>query len=72
MIVEYEQLQQLFGGTHPAEVAARMERANVRYILGKNGRPFATEAALNHSMGLPVGYSGSEPAPDHRPIVKVL
>lgn len=72
MIIEYEQLQQLFGGTHPAEVAARMERANVRYILGKNGRPFATEAALNHSMGVPVAYMPPGTAPDQRPTVKVL
>ncbi|MEZ5534429.1 MAG: hypothetical protein R3F02_02280 [Thiolinea sp.] len=72
MIIEYEQLQQLFGGAHPADVAARMERADVKFKLGKNGRPFTTEAALNHSMGLPVGQITPYNSPEQRPTIKVL
>ena len=72
MIIEYEQLQQQFGGSHPADVAARMERANVRFILGKGGRPFTTLSALNHSMGILIDQSLPDKAPDQRPTVKVL
>ena len=52
MIIGYDQLQQQFGGSSPAEVAARLKKAGVRYIPGKNGRPFTTEFALNSAMGL--------------------
>lgn len=72
MIIDYEQLKQQFGGSHPADVAARLERAGVRFILGKSGKPFTTETALNHSMGLPVGQHLPDKAPDQPLNIKAL
>ena len=52
MIVEYEKLKEVVGGTSIEDVAARLSQAGIPYIIGKRGRPFTTEDALNHTMGL--------------------
>jgi hypothetical protein len=52
MIVGYDQLQQQFGGSSPADLVVRLKKSGVRYLVGKNGRPFTTEFALNSAMGL--------------------
>jgi hypothetical protein len=62
-LVSYEQLQQHVGGASPADVCARLARANIRYITGPRGRPFTTEFALNAAMGLTSDTTTQE---DHR------
>jgi uncharacterized membrane protein YdjX (TVP38/TMEM64 family) len=52
MIIEYEKLKEVVGGTSIEDVAARLSQAGIPYIIGKRGRPFTTEDALNHTMGL--------------------
>jgi hypothetical protein len=58
MIVGYDQLQQQFGGSSPAELVVRLKKSGVRYLIGKNGRPFTTEFALNSAMGL-ISYASN-------------
>lgn len=70
MLIDYKELKHQFGGTHPAEVAARLERANVPFILGKMGRPFTTETALNHAMGITQQHQ--LPELEVSPTIKVL
>lgn len=52
MIITYQELKEIFGGTTAADVALRLKNANVGYILGKKGQPFTTEAALNKAIGI--------------------
>jgi hypothetical protein len=52
MIVEYEKLKEVVGGVSIEDVVVRLSRAGIPYIIGKRGRPFTTEDALNHTMGL--------------------
>lgn len=52
MIIEYEKLKEVVGGTSIENVVARLSQAGIPYIIGKRGRPFTTEDALNHTMGL--------------------
>jgi hypothetical protein len=52
MIVEYEKLKEVVGGVSIEDVVVRLCRAGIPYIIGKRGRPFTTEAALNHTMGI--------------------
>jgi len=54
-IVHYEELREIFGGQTIADLCARMEQREVRYILGKKGRPFTTTAAINAAMRLQPG-----------------
>lgn len=52
MIINYEQLKEIFGGHSQADLIARLSLANVKFLRGKRGRPFTTETALNQAMGL--------------------
>ena len=52
MIVPYEKLKEYFGGSSAADLVVRLKKAKVSYILGKRGKPFTTETALNKAMGL--------------------
>ena len=52
MIITFEQLQQSTGYNKPAEVANLLTRNNIKYLRGKNGRPFTTLDALNVALGI--------------------
>ena len=51
-IITFKQLQENFGGSSPADVVVRLEKMNVKFLIGKNNRPFTTEQALNYAMGI--------------------
>lgn len=51
-ILTYEELQGLFGGSSPADLAVRLQEAKVKFKRGFRGRPFTTVAAMNDSMGI--------------------
>lgn len=69
MIISYKTLQEHFGGNSIAEVTVNLQKANVKFLLGKGLRPFTTETALNHAMGL---IEGVESDVDRLPIVEIL
>ena len=52
MLVPFETLQDVFGGGSIEDVIIRLEKAQIKYIRGKRGKPFTTEFALNAAMGL--------------------
>lgn len=52
MIVSYKELLEHFGGSSAADLAVRLKKAKVSCILGKQGKPFTTETALNRAMGI--------------------
>lgn len=68
MIIAYEQLKEQIGGNSPAEVAARLDRLGIKYLIGKQNRPFTTEFALNAAMGL---TSTTFEQQEHQPVVEV-
>ncbi len=68
MIVTYEQLKDYVGGKNPADVVVRLERLGIKYLVGKQHRPFTTEVALNAAMGLTSPDSEQQ---DYRPLVEV-
>ena len=67
MILTYDQLREQVGGRTPADVAVRLRRLGVKYLTGKQGRPFTTEIALNAAMGI----TSSDSEPDHTPVVEI-
>ena len=52
MAVSYDQLKNLLGGSTIEDVVVRLDKLKVKYLKGKRGKPFTTEFALNHAMGL--------------------
>lgn len=52
MIINYEQLKEIFGGNTHNEVIMKLIQANVKFLRGKRQAPFTTITALNHAMGL--------------------
>ncbi len=52
MIVTYEELKNLFGGTSIAEVKINLNKAGVKFIDGKRNRPFTTITSINLAIGI--------------------
>jgi len=52
MIICYDDLREHLGGRSVEDVIVRLNQLGVRYLIGKRGRPFTTEFALNKAMGL--------------------
>lgn len=52
MIIPYHELQEQIGGRSVNEVIVRLNQLGIKYLVGKRGRPFTTEFALNKSMGI--------------------
>lgn len=67
MLVPFETLQDVFGGSSIEDVIVRLDQAQVKYIRGKRGKPFTTEFALNSAMGLLSNHSLT----DNRPTVEI-
>lgn len=50
--ISFDECKARFGGTTAAQVAAEMQGCQVKFLYGKNGKPFTTEAAINAAMGV--------------------
>lgn len=51
-IVSFEQLREHVGGNTTAQVCVNLNKAGIRFIEGKGGKPFTTMSALNAALGL--------------------
>lgn len=51
-IIQYEDLQNILGGSSPANVVVRLINNKIPYKLGRSSRPFTTVAALNKALGI--------------------
>ena len=52
MIISYQELREQIGGRSVEEVIVRLNQLGISYLIGKRGRPFTTEFALNKAMGI--------------------
>jgi|GEM_PF-2251831 len=68
MIIPYDDLREHLGGRSVEDVIVRLNQLGVRYLIGKRGRPFTTEFALNSAMGL-ISAETSQDVP--APIVEI-
>ena len=72
MLISYEELKSYIGGQSRAEVAARLKRMGVRYLLRPDGRPITTLDAFNAAMRLRPRRADQVPNPeDDKPTIEV-
>ncbi|HPQ96198.1 MAG: DUF4224 domain-containing protein [Thiothrix sp.] len=50
MLIGYDELKRHFGGSSRADVAARLKKMGIRYLLRPDGRPVTTLDAVNAAL----------------------
>lgn len=56
MVVGYEELKEITGFSTPSKVANCLSRQGIKYLEGKNSRPWTTLGALELAMGATVEH----------------